>query len=262
VTPELGKGPARAGDAVPRQRGGAHAAAKTSRFRRKSGSAASDSASPAPSAPPAPQASAAAKASAATPPPPAAPTIPAPAAPMEATAHLTAPSRLPPPASSAAPSGRPGPGPGRLAPRGRPGRGAGRPGPAAGQPGRRLPGRRSGAAARAYRRHYGARGARRAGDGGRALDADRGGPRRSGRTGAGLHRKAPDRYQTRSGPESGPGIAPGADRARSRAARRSPGRETRSIMGKLTAVANRIVDRGELCVCPVKERRCQSTLSS
>jgi len=42
----------------------------------------------------------------------------------------------------------------------------------------------------------GARGARRAGDGGRALDADRGGPRRSGRTGAGLHRKAPDRCQT------------------------------------------------------------------
>jgi len=37
---------------------------------------------------------------------------------------------------------------------------------------------------------------------------------------------------------------------------------TRSIMGKLTAVANRIVDRGELWVCPVKERRCQSTLSS
>ena len=71
-----------------------------------------------------------------------------------------------------------------------------------------------------------------------------------------------DRCQTRSGPEPGPGIAPGADRARSRAARRSPGRVTRSIMGKLTAVANRIVDRGELCVCPVKERRCQSTLSS
>lgn len=56
-----------------------------------------------------------------------------------------------------------------------------------------------------------ARGARRAGDGGRALDADRGGPRRSGRTGVGLHRKAPDRCQTRSGPEPGPGIAPGAD---------------------------------------------------
>ena len=149
-----------------------------------------------------------------------------------------------------------------LAPRGRPGRGAGRPGPAAGRPGGRLPGRRGGAAARAYRRHHGARGARRAGDGGRALDADRGGPRRSGRTGAGLHRKAPDRCQTQSGPEPGPGIAPGADRERSRAARRSPRRVTRSIMGKLTAVANRIVDRGELCVCPVKERRCQSTLSS
>jgi hypothetical protein len=34
------------------------------------------------------------------------------------------------------------------------------------------------------------------------------------------------------------------------------------IMGKLATVANRIVDRGELWVCPVKERRCQSTLSS
>ena len=53
-----------------------------------------------------------------------------------------------------------------------------------------------------------------------------------------------------------------ADRERSRAARRSPGRVTRSIMGKLATVANRIVDRGELWVCPVKERRCQSTLSS
>ena len=115
---------------------------------------------------------------------------------------------------------------------------------------------------RAYRRHHGARGARRAGDSGRALDADRGGPRRSGRTGAGLHWKAPDRRQAQSGPEPGPGIAPGADRERSRAARRSPGRVTRSIMGKLATVANRIVDRGELCVCPVKERRCQSTLSS
>jgi hypothetical protein len=122
--------------------------------------------------------------------------------------------------------------------------------------------RRGGTAARAYRRHHGARGARRAGHGGRALDADRGGSRRSGRTGAGLHRKAPDRCQTQSGPEPGPGIVPGADRERSPAARRSPGRVTRSIMGKLTAVANRIVDRGELCVCPVKERRCQSTLSS
>ena len=68
--------------------------------------------------------------------------------------------------------------------------------------------------------------------------------------------------RTQSGPEPGPGIVPGADRERSPAARRSPGRVTRSIMGKLTAVANRIVDRGELCVCPVKERRCQSTLSS
>ena len=61
------------------------------------------------------------------------------------------------------------------------------------------------------RRHHGARGARRAGDGGRALDADRGGPRRSGRTGVGLHRKAPDRCQPQYGPEPGRGIAPGAD---------------------------------------------------
>ena len=94
--------------------------------------------------------------------------------------------------------GRPGRGPGRLASRGRPGRGAGRRGPPAGRPGGRLPGRRGGAAARAYRRHHGARGARRAGDGGRTLDADRGGRRWSRRTGAGLHRKAPDRGQTRS----------------------------------------------------------------
>jgi len=33
-------------------------------------------------------------------------------------------------------------------------------------------------------------------------------------------------------------------------------------MGKLALVANRIVDRGELYLCPVKERRCQNTLSS
>jgi hypothetical protein len=46
VTADLGKGQARAGDAVPRQRGGAHAAAKASRFRRKSASAASDAAPP------------------------------------------------------------------------------------------------------------------------------------------------------------------------------------------------------------------------
>jgi len=39
VTTDLGKGPARTNDAVPRQRGGAHAAAKTSPFRRKSGPA-------------------------------------------------------------------------------------------------------------------------------------------------------------------------------------------------------------------------------
>jgi hypothetical protein len=94
--------------------------------------------------------------------------------------------------------------------RGRPGRGAGGPGPAAGRPGGWLPSCGGGAAARAYRRHHGARGARRAGDGGGALDADRGGPRWSGCPGAGLHRRAPDRYQTRSGPEPGPGIAPGA----------------------------------------------------
>jgi hypothetical protein len=34
----------------------------------------------------------------------------------------------------------------------------------------------------------------------------------------------------------------------SRAARRSPGRVPCPIMGKLTTVANRIVDRGELCL--------------
>ncbi len=39
MTTDLGKGPARTNDAVPRQRGGAHAAAKTSPFRRKSGPA-------------------------------------------------------------------------------------------------------------------------------------------------------------------------------------------------------------------------------
>jgi len=33
-----------------------------------------------------------------------------------------------------------------------------------------------------------------------------------------------------------------------RAARRSPGPVPRPIMGKLTTVANRIVDRGELCL--------------
>ena len=64
------------------------------------------------------------------------------------------------------------------------------------------------------------------------------------------------------GREPGPAIAHGADPERTGAARRSPEGVSRSIMGKLTTVANRIVDRGELCVCPVKERRCQSTLSS
>jgi hypothetical protein len=39
VTTDLGKGPARTNDALPRQRGGAHAAAKTSRLRRKRGPA-------------------------------------------------------------------------------------------------------------------------------------------------------------------------------------------------------------------------------
>jgi hypothetical protein len=70
----------------------------------------------------------------------------------------------------------------------------------------------------------------------------------SRRTGPGLHRKAPDRGQTRSRAGTGPRAAPGIGPERSRAARRSPGRVTRSIMGKLTTVANRIVDRGELCV--------------
>ncbi len=41
MTTELGNGQTRANDVVPRQRGGAHAAAKTSRFRRKTTSAAS-----------------------------------------------------------------------------------------------------------------------------------------------------------------------------------------------------------------------------
>jgi hypothetical protein len=102
---------------------------------------------------------------------------------------------------------------------------------------------------RAYRRHHGARGARRAGDGGRALDADRGGLRRSGRTGVGLHRKAPDRCHTQSGPEPGPGIAPGTEPGKVTDDAPVPGRVPRSIMGKLTTVANRIVDRGELWVC-------------
>ncbi|HMH38146.1 MAG TPA: hypothetical protein VK584_14545, partial [Streptosporangiaceae bacterium] len=115
---------------------------------------------------------------------------------------------------------------------------------------------------RAYRRHHGARGAHRAGDGGRALDADRGDRRWSRRTGPGLHRKAPDRRldpepgrnRDREQRPVGPGeVASGAP---------VPGRVPRSIMGKLTTVANRIVDRGESCVCPVKERRCQNTLSS
>jgi hypothetical protein len=53
-----------------------------------------------------------------------------------------------------------------------------------------LPGRRGGAAARAYLRDHGARRARRAGDGSRALDADRGGRHWSRRTGPGLHRVA------------------------------------------------------------------------
>jgi len=48
VTTDLGKGPARTEDAVPRHRGGAHAAAKTGRFRRKSGLAPQATADPAP----------------------------------------------------------------------------------------------------------------------------------------------------------------------------------------------------------------------
>jgi hypothetical protein len=54
------------------------------------------------------------------------------------------------------------------------------------------------------------------------------------------------------GPDPGPGPDPHPnahpDPERSRAARRSPGRMPRPITGKLAAVANRIVDRGELCV--------------
>ena len=53
------------------------------------------------------------------------------------------------------------------------------------------------AAARAHRRHRRARGACRAGDGDRALGADRGGPHRRRRHGAGLHRRAPEGPRTR-----------------------------------------------------------------
>ena len=53
-----------------------------------------------------------------------------------------------------------------------------------------------------------------------------------------------------------------ARRAGPEAARRSWGPAASRIMGKLTLVANRIVDRGELYLCPVKERRCQNMLSS
>ena len=45
-----------------------------------------------------------------------------------------------------------------------------------------------------------------------------------------------------------PEITREIDPERSRAARRSPGRVPRPITGKLAIVANRIVDRGELCV--------------
>ena len=53
MTTDLGKGSARTNDAVPRQRGGAHAATKTSRFRRKSrpASAPRSVADPAPAVP-------------------------------------------------------------------------------------------------------------------------------------------------------------------------------------------------------------------
>jgi hypothetical protein len=88
--------------------------------------------------------------------------------------------------------------PDRLVSRGRPGRGAGRRGPPAGRPGGRLPGRGGGAAARAHRRHHGTRRACRPGDGGRTLDADGGGPRGNRRTGADLHRRAPERHRPRS----------------------------------------------------------------
>jgi hypothetical protein len=64
------------------------------------------------------------------------------------------------------------------------------------------------------------------------------------------------------GPKQDPVPDPEQAQGRPQPARRSPGRVPRRIMGKLTTVANRIVDRGELCVCPVKERRCQNTLSS
>ena len=65
----------------------------------------------------------------------------------------------------------------------------------------------------------------------------------------GGHRKGAD---PEAGPKTEPkaarGAGPGADPEMSGAARRSPGRVPCPIMGKLTTVANRIVDRGELCL--------------
>ena len=125
-------------------------------------------------------------------------------------------------------------------------------GPPAGRPGGRLLGRGGGAAKRAHRCHHGARRACRPGDGGRTLDADRGGPRGSRRTGADLHRRALERRRSRSRTQirtqGGTAAGPGAGPEMSPAARRSPGRVPCPIMGKLTTVANRIVDRGELCL--------------
>jgi hypothetical protein len=92
----------------------------------------------------------------------------------------------------------------------------------------------------------------RAGDRGRTLDADRGGPRGSRRTGADLHRRRRKGAGPEAGPKSGPWRqpqqGPGPDPETLGAARRSPGRVPCPIMGKLTTVANRIVDRGELCL--------------
>ena len=74
-----------------------------------------------------------------------------------------------------------------------------------------------------------------------------------------LRKGAAPEARPEAGPGAGSGAGPGAGQGRPEPARRSPGRVPRRIMGKLTTVANRIVDRGELCVCPVKERRCQNT---
>jgi hypothetical protein len=52
----------------------------------------------------------------------------------------------------------------------------------------------------------------------------------------------------KSGPKAAPAAGPGQDPEMSPPARRSPGRVPCTIMGKLTTVANLIVDRGELCL--------------